>query len=89
MSTKPGLLYIAHRIPYPPNKGDKIRTFNEIRFLSQHFAIDLVALVDDPHDFQFRKPLESYCRTVHLFGLNRKIAAAKGGLSLIFGASIF
>ncbi len=88
MSSKPGLLYIAHRIPYPPNKGDKIRTFNELRFLSQHFAIDLVALVDDPHDFQFRKPLESYCRTVHLFGLNRKIAAAKGGLSLIFGASI-
>jgi len=24
---KEGLLFLAHRIPFPPNKGDKIRSF--------------------------------------------------------------
>jgi len=23
-----GLLFLAHRIPFPPNKGDKIRSFH-------------------------------------------------------------
>lgn len=88
MTGKPDLLYIAHRIPYPPNKGDKIRTFNEIRFLSHNFIIDLVALVDDPGDFQYRDYLKAYCRDVYLFGLNRKLAVIKGIFSLISGASI-
>ena len=28
------LLFLAHRIPYPPNKGDKIRSWNELRYLA-------------------------------------------------------
>ena len=88
MTVTPPLLYIAHRIPYPPNKGDKIRTFNEIRFLSRHFKIDLVALVDDPEDFQYRDSLKRFCREVHLFRLNRNMALVKGFFSLISGASI-
>ena len=32
---KKNILFLCHRIPYPPNKGDKIRSFNEIKFLSQ------------------------------------------------------
>ena len=33
------ILFIAHRIPYPPNKGDKIRSFNEIKYLSKKHEI--------------------------------------------------
>ena len=88
MTVKPPLLFIAHRIPYPPNKGDKIRTFNEIRFLSGYFSIDLVALVDDSDDFKYRDRLKTFCRTVHLFGLNRYLSVLRGMLSLVTGASI-
>ena len=28
------LLFLAHRIPYPPNKGDKIRSYHLLRYLS-------------------------------------------------------
>ena len=41
------ILYLAHRIPYPPNKGDKIRSFNEIKYLSQKHEIHLACLEDD------------------------------------------
>ena len=29
------ILFISHRVPYPPNKGEKIRTFNQVKFLSE------------------------------------------------------
>jgi sugar transferase (PEP-CTERM/EpsH1 system associated) len=60
------LLFIAHRIPYPPNKGDKIRSFNELRYLAGLGRVTLAALVDDPRDFQYRKKLEDLCDRVLL-----------------------
>lgn len=38
---KPRLLFLAHRIPYPPNRGDKIRSFNQLKILAEHFDIFL------------------------------------------------
>lgn len=64
------ILYLAHRVPYPPNKGDKIRTFNEIRCLCHNHEIDLLSLADDPKDMAFKRNLERYCNRVKLFGLN-------------------
>ena len=31
---RPPLLFLAHRIPYPPNKGDKIRSWHLLRHLA-------------------------------------------------------
>ncbi|MDD5611568.1 MAG: TIGR03087 family PEP-CTERM/XrtA system glycosyltransferase [Gallionella sp.] len=46
------LLFLAHRIPYPPNKGDKIRSFYLLKHLSRHFRVHLGAFVDDPDDWK-------------------------------------
>jgi sugar transferase (PEP-CTERM/EpsH1 system associated) len=55
------ILYLCHRIPYPPNKGDKIRSYHQIKFLSQHHSIYLACLIDDPDDWQYVDPLRSIC----------------------------
>jgi sugar transferase (PEP-CTERM/EpsH1 system associated) len=55
------VLYIAHRIPYPPNKGDKIRSFNEIRRLSERHNLYLAFLVDEPGDLEHLGELRKYC----------------------------
>ena len=44
------LLFLAHRIPFPPNKGDKIRAFNVLRYLAARHEVYLACLVDDPAD---------------------------------------
>jgi sugar transferase (PEP-CTERM/EpsH1 system associated) len=85
---KDNILYLCHRIPYPPNKGDKIRSFNEIKFLAKKFTLDLISLVDNPDDFKYKENLEKYCRNVKIFPLNTKIAKFKGFLSLAKGKSI-
>jgi len=86
--SKPDLLYICHRVPFPPNKGDKIRTFNEIKFLSKNWNIDLVSFADTPEDLKYGSDLEKLCRNVFLFPLNPFWAKIKGVQSFLTGKSI-
>lgn len=57
------LLFIAHRIPYPPNKGDKIRSYNEVLFLSKRYEVDLVCFLEGPEDIKHLRVLQDLCRT--------------------------
>lgn len=66
------LLFIAHRIPYPPNKGDKIRSYNETLFLSKRFEVDLVCFLEGPEDDAHLETLRGLCRTAT--GFRRGIA---------------
>ena len=75
------LLYIAHRIPYPPNKGDKIRSYNEVLFLSKRFDVDLVCFLEDEGDRKHLQALQGLCRsaTGFLRGPLLKAARLLGG----------
>lgn len=44
------LLFLAHRIPYPPNKGDKIRAHAVLMHLAKTHRVHLGCHVDDPAD---------------------------------------
>ena len=55
------ILFLAHRIPFPPNKGDKIRSFNEISYLSRKHNLYLAFLIDDPKDIVYVDELKKYC----------------------------
>lgn len=58
------LLYLVHRLPYPPDKGDRIRNFHIIRHLSQFANIHVACLADEPVPDQARKGLDRFCRRV-------------------------
>lgn len=60
------ILYLAHRIPYPPDKGDKIRAFHQIKFFAQRHELDVCSLVDDPRDKKYIEPLRNMCRTLKI-----------------------
>ncbi len=55
------ILYLAHRIPYPPNKGDKIRSFHILRHLAARYRVFLACFVDDPADVAAIPELDRYC----------------------------
>lgn len=44
------LLYLAHRLPYPPDKGDKLRSFHLLRHLAKKHRVFLGTFIDDPAD---------------------------------------
>jgi len=76
------LLYLSHRIPYPPNKGDKIRSFNEIKYLSQRHEIHLTCLADDPKDLKYKDDLKDYCKSTNVGLVNPKIVKLKSSFYL-------
>jgi len=83
-----GLLFLAHRIPYPPNKGDKIRSFHLLRHLSARFAIHLGAFVDDPDDWQYQDALKPYCASIKLLPLHPRRARLASLTGLLTGEAL-
>ncbi|MGA1797533.1 glycosyltransferase [Sphingomonas sp. 4RDLI-65] len=45
------LLFLAHRVPFPPDRGDKIRSFHILQHLARRTRVHLVAFADDVADF--------------------------------------
>lgn len=39
---------LAHRLPYPPRTGDKVRAYHLARFLAREHELTLACLVDEP-----------------------------------------
>jgi sugar transferase (PEP-CTERM/EpsH1 system associated) len=83
-----GLLFLAHRIPFPPNKGDKIRSFHLLRHLSTRYAIHLGAFVDDPDDWQYRDALKPYCASIKLLPLHPRRAKLASLVGLLSGEAL-
>jgi sugar transferase (PEP-CTERM/EpsH1 system associated) len=79
------LLFLAHRIPYPPNKGDKIRSFNELRWLARRHRVHLGAFVDDPADWSEASRLDEWCASRCLLPIRRGVASARGLAALATG----
>jgi sugar transferase (PEP-CTERM/EpsH1 system associated) len=63
------VLLLTHRIPYPPDKGDKIRSYHLVASLARHHEIDLVTHIDDPQDLEHVAALDSLCQSVSAFVL--------------------
>ncbi len=55
------LLYLVHRIPYPPNKGDKIRSYHILKHLSHNHRIHLGTFIDDEKDWEYVEKLKEIC----------------------------
>lgn len=58
------ILFLAHRVPFPPNKGDKIRAWHILKHLTSRYRVRLGCLVDDPHDRVYIADLERHCAEV-------------------------
>ena len=58
------LLFLSQRIPYPPDKGDKIRSFHILQHLARRFRVHLGCFFDDPADEKYVSPLSEMCGSV-------------------------
>ncbi|RRJ84590.1 TIGR03087 family PEP-CTERM/XrtA system glycosyltransferase [Aestuariirhabdus litorea] len=82
------VIFAVHRIPYPPNKGDKIRSFQMLKALSQDYKVILYCFVDDPRDLQFVGKLKELASEVYYEELTRWQVIARAVKALLTGRSI-
>ncbi|MBK5940325.1 TIGR03087 family PEP-CTERM/XrtA system glycosyltransferase [Halochromatium roseum] len=53
------IVYLAHRVPYPPNKGEKLRTYHQIKgFIAHGAAVTVLCSVETDLDIAYCQQLE-------------------------------
>ena len=75
------LLYLVHRMPYPPNKGDKVRSYHLLQHLAREHKVFVGTFIDDPDDERHVPALAQMCAGLHvapLHPLRARIASLAG-----------
>jgi polysaccharide biosynthesis protein PslH len=83
----PNILFLTHRLPYPPNRGDRIRAFHFLKFLSKHANVYLGALADEPWSEEQEQRLKEVCHEVSLHRLASKHRWIRAATSMIKGGA--
>jgi sugar transferase (PEP-CTERM/EpsH1 system associated) len=79
---------VLSRVPYPLDKGDKLRAFNFIRYLSAYHDIYLCCLNENPLHPDALAKLKPYCKEIFIIKLS-KITIAFNLFKSIFSAKPF
>jgi sugar transferase (PEP-CTERM/EpsH1 system associated) len=82
------MLFLSQRIPFPPNKGDKIRSFNILKHFSQTHRIHLGCFIDDPVDWEYVPELQKLCADMHIAPLNQLTGRILSIRALFSGAPL-
>ena len=61
------LVFLTSRFPYPLNKGDKLRVFNQLKFLSKEFEVHLICINDKKIPQDGLDVVSSICHSIHYF----------------------
>jgi sugar transferase (PEP-CTERM/EpsH1 system associated) len=76
------ILCLASRLPYPPDRGDRLRAFNFIKQLSHEHELSLVSFVADASEYEHQQALLTYCREVRVLLMHRYRSAMSVLLNL-------
>ncbi len=79
------ILFLAHRIPYPPDKGDKIRSWHILAYLAKRHQVYLGCYVDDPEDRKHLPLLSEICEECHAVDLDPRRARIRSLKGLFTG----
>jgi len=82
------ILYLVHRLPYPPNKGDKVRSYHLLKHLAKEHEVFLGTFVDDPEDWAYLDTVRELCSEVCAVPLNPRLAKVASLRGLISGEAL-
>ena len=74
------ILFLSLRCPYPPHRGDRIRSYNFIKQLSKQHAVTVVYFAESESDIESAKHLEPFCERVEWVRFHRSFAFMNTGL---------
>jgi sugar transferase (PEP-CTERM/EpsH1 system associated) len=75
-------------MPYPPNKGDKIRSYHLLAHLAARYKVHLGTFVDDQDDWQHAETVKQLCCTTHIAALNPLSAKLRSLKALATGRAL-
>jgi polysaccharide biosynthesis protein PslH len=84
----PRIIYLTHRMPYPPDKGDRIRNFYVLREIAKSARVWLATLADESVEPTQLQALNKLCERVEVVPVSGKVKWARSGLSWLSGRSL-
>lgn len=70
------ILFISHRIPFPPDRGDKIRSHHIIKRLARIAPVHIATFADDDHDMSEEVELAAMARSYRLVRRSKPLVLA-------------
>jgi sugar transferase (PEP-CTERM/EpsH1 system associated) len=86
-ASRPNLLYLTHRVPYPPDKGDRIRCFHVLEYLRRRANVHLACLADEPVDPCITEELTRRCERLVVVPLGGAVRWGRALWSLVAGGT--
>ncbi|MBP3959235.1 TIGR03087 family PEP-CTERM/XrtA system glycosyltransferase [Gemmata sp. G18] len=84
----PRVLYLTHRVPYPPDKGDRIRTYHLLRQMVKRGRVWLGCLADEPVPPESLAALNELCERVAVVPVGGSSRWGRAAWSLATGMSL-
>jgi sugar transferase (PEP-CTERM/EpsH1 system associated) len=82
------ILFLCHRIPFPPDKGEKIRAYHMLAHLAKEHTLHLGAFVEEAAEMRHQTRLQQIIRgKCHLEALGA-VARLKMAAALLHGAPL-
>ncbi len=82
------VLYLVHRIPFPPNKGDKVRSYHLLKHLQRNHRVFLGTFIDDPQDEAHVQALQQLCPDLHIERIDTRLGKVKSLRGLLTGEAL-
>lgn len=82
------VLMLFHRLPFPPNKGDKIRAFHILKQVARSHRVHVGCFVDDPDDRQHVSSLDEFCTSKCVVEFRPEIARIKSSKGFLTNESL-
>ena len=75
------ILYVCHRVPFPPNRGGKIRPFNMISHFAKSHSVTVASMARSQQELDDSSGLNDFCDEVICVVVNPAQAAASMALN--------
>jgi sugar transferase (PEP-CTERM/EpsH1 system associated) len=82
------ILFLTHRLPYAPNRGDRIRAYHVLRALGARFTVDLVSLVHSAEEEGCASELRESAASVSTARVSRVRGAGRAVAALVTGGTL-
>jgi len=79
------ILYVTQRVPFPPNRGDKIASYNAVCHLAKNHYVQVAALADSPSELEHAAKLEELGIRIDTVLRPPRWAKASGAGALLTG----
>jgi sugar transferase (PEP-CTERM/EpsH1 system associated) len=77
------ILCLTARLPYPPNRGDRLRAYHFIKSLSREHELHLLSFISNAEEYVYLEKLKSYCKDIQV------VKMSKGASILSVGTNIW